>query len=112
MDAADLKRAYCALPAEKQISVLAWLAHELTIIGRIFYSDDGPQGRAAERDVLIAINELQHQLAAQIGHLADQELKRYPDDVFMDIVFERSCDTRWADTFLKAFHRVLSRHRT
>ena len=71
MTAHELRQLYGRCSPAKQLSILSWLAHEVTVIARMFYSDNGPQGRAAERDVMIALNELQHQLTAQAGHLAD-----------------------------------------
>jgi hypothetical protein len=40
---------------------------------------------------LIGLSELQHQLSAQIGHYLDgEEIKVYPIDVFVEILFEKA----------------------
>jgi hypothetical protein len=87
---------------------LAGLAHEMTVVGRSFYSDS-PQGQVVPSDVMIALNELQHQITGQQWHLADEDEERYPDDVFVNILFDRAANPRVEKDFLRSFERVVSR---
>ena len=90
------------------MSILAGLAHNLTVVARSFYSDS-PQGQVVPSDVMIALNELQHQISGQLRHLADEDEKRYPDDVFVNILFERAANPKLEKDFLRYFERVISR---
>jgi hypothetical protein len=90
------------------MSILAGLAHNLTVVARSFYSDS-PQGQVVPSDVMIALNELQHQISGQQWHLADEDQKRYPDDVFVNGLFERAANPKLEKDFLRYFERVISR---
>jgi hypothetical protein len=82
------RRAYSASSPEVQLSILAELSHELTILLRSFYTDD-TQGQHVPAEVAIAINELQHLITGQQRHLSKDEQQRYPDEVFLSILVER-----------------------
>jgi hypothetical protein len=100
----ELRDAYCKSSSKAQLSLLSGLAHEMTIVGRSFYSD-GP----APSDGMIALNELQHQITGQLRHLVAEDGERYPDDVFVNILFELVAKTELEKDFPRSFERVLSR---
>src|SRR4051812_45507402 len=75
---------YGALPDEGKIACLAHLSHELTIVFRGWLLE------GATATQLSPLNELQHQISSMIRHLSLREPKRYPDDVFIRILFERA----------------------
>ena len=85
MDIPQAKKQYLSLPKTSKRFVLASLAHQLTISARSAYL---PEYGLEERfNTLQAFNEIQHQVSAQLDHkLTGAE--SYPDDVFLDIVFE------------------------
>ena len=103
-----LRETYCMSPPRVQLSILAGLAHEMTIVGRSFYLDS-PQGQRVPSEVMIALNELQHQITGQQRHLADEDLERYPDDVFISILFDRAATLKLERELLRSFERVVSR---
>jgi hypothetical protein len=41
-----------------------------------------------DSDLLRSFNEAHNRLAEQLSHLLDDEMKRYPDDVFANIVVD------------------------
>jgi hypothetical protein len=68
------------------------IAHDLTICTREFEAVREPfKNPALVIKMLIGLSELQHQLSAQIGHYMDgEEVKVYPVDVFVQILFEKA----------------------
>ena len=104
----EIREVYRKSSPRVQLSILAGLAHELTVVARVFYSDS-PQGQVVPSDVMIALNELQHQITGQQWHLANKDKERYPEDVFVSILFERSAHPKLENYFLGAFDRVISR---
>ena len=93
---------YHQLSPTLQARLLASLSHDLTIVARSY---DGPEGREALSGILVALNELQHQITAQIGHLIGNE-ERYPDDVFVEILFEHAEKSGLMPAFLRSIERV------
>jgi hypothetical protein len=68
---------------------LSSLADRLTIVGRDAYPSATPGISDAVRIArLQSVNELQHQIAQQIGRYLDDDPNRYPDEVFWDILAE------------------------
>lgn len=79
--------AYAKLSREDQSYLLARLSHELTVCVRGCYSSAPQVVNSRAGSPVGAINEIQHQLSAHIGHLIKNDGKRYPDDVFIQTVF-------------------------
>jgi hypothetical protein len=78
------KHKFATLSDQKKIVLLAYLAHDLTVCVRgIFLDQSGDELLKSLR----AFNELQHQISAHIGRLADGS-EKYPDDVFTNILDE------------------------
>jgi hypothetical protein len=94
--------AYSALSAKNQARFLARLAHEMTVWGRDAYkvltADD-----AVSAELLTGYNELQHKISAHLMHLLEDNNLRYPDDVFINILFDMApaarCEGKLAGVF-------------
>jgi hypothetical protein len=108
MTSEDIKAQYAKAAPNEQLVILAGLAHEVTIIGRAYYTN-GPDGQDAPGPTMIALNELQHQISGQMSHLARNNALRYPDDVFVNILFERAQYGHLEEEFLRGFALVISR---
>jgi hypothetical protein len=86
MTATEWKTAYLALTAQEKAEVLSLLAHKLTICARAISA--GPVDRAAALAQLAALNEAQHTVLGQLLALVRKESNGYPDEVFVDGLFE------------------------
>src|SRR5947208_10996417 len=97
--------AYGALPPKGQARFLADLAHDVTFWTR--YAYPGAEGPAGDTERLRGSNELLHRLTEQLRDLLAQDRGRYPDDVFVTILFERArpagCEERLTGVFQELF---------
>lgn len=89
MDIDTEKQAYTSWNRTVQLRFVTELAAKATIHAREYYA---AATEAAAVDGLRATNELIHSLAFHALHLVDETdaAKRYPDDVFVDIVVEKA----------------------
>ncbi len=94
--------AYSALPAKNQARFLARLAPEMTVWGRDSYKVLTGND-AVSAALLTAYNELQHKISAHVMHLLEDNNKRYPDHVFINILFDMApsahCEEKMAGVF-------------
>lgn len=74
-------------PQRKPLAV-SLLAHNLTIAARAAYADEAEEGRQARK--LRALNELQHTVSAKLMALAGEDPGRFPDEGFLDVLFEKA----------------------
>jgi hypothetical protein len=79
---------FVALPLDHKLRMLSILSHNLTICARSAYSSEVDDGLARKR--LRAFNELLHLVTGHLMHILAHDSKRYPDDVFMSILFEEA----------------------
>jgi len=77
---------YLALNRQQQVLMLAKLADRLTIVARDTYD---LQGGVADAVRLRAVNEAQHRISAQLLRLLTDDARRYPDDVFANILVDQ-----------------------
>jgi hypothetical protein len=77
---------YLALDHRQQILMLAKLANRLTIVARDTYD---LQGGVADAARLRVVNEAQHRILAQLLRLLTDDARRYPDDVFANILVDQ-----------------------
>ena len=77
---------YLALDRQGQILLLAKLANRLTIVARDTYD---LQGGVADEVRLKAVNEAQHRILSQLLRLLTDDARRYPDDVFANILVDQ-----------------------
>ena len=79
---------YTQRSEEQQLRILCRLSFYLTIGARTYYSVDTQLDNAL--NAMEIFNELQHSITGQILQLLDGSNKRYPDDVFINILVETS----------------------
>jgi hypothetical protein len=94
--------AYSALAPNKQAIFLAELAFETTVWARGSYllltGDDH-----ASAELLTRYNELQHKITAHLMHLLNGNALRYPDEVFVNILFDMSGVANCQDKLSRMF---------
>jgi hypothetical protein len=88
MDKNEIRFVFVAMPSERKLRVLALWAHNLTVCARSTYSPEVVDDVARKR--LRTFNEILHTLTGQLLHLVSNDLGRYPDEVFIDILFEKA----------------------
>ncbi len=103
MTASEVKAAFIRMSPQRQMQVLSRLALELTLQARCVYP--GQVGEQVAVKKLPALNELQHTVTGQLAHLAAGDERRYADDVFVAILFEKA--GRWENGLAEAFERSL-----
>jgi hypothetical protein len=81
----DVSARYAAMDIRRQLIFLAKLAHRLTLVGRETY--DG-HGGVADSEKLRSINEAQHRISGQQLKMLTDDPRRYPDDVFANILVD------------------------
>jgi hypothetical protein len=82
------KSMFLALPQDKKILFLSLLAHEITIGARGAYPEQVEKDEDTNK--LVTFNELQHNITSQVAHMLAKDDKRYPDEVLIDILFEKA----------------------
>ena len=82
----EAKSAFLAMPPRTKLRVLSLLAHNLTVCARSAYLPEVGDYLARKR--LHAFNELLHTTTGQLMHTVVEDLNSYPDNVFMDTLFE------------------------
>ena len=110
MTQAEVKQAFAGMQPDQQLRILALVALNVTVAARTAYP-----GQVEERLVagkLRAFNEVLHTIAGQLLHLIDEDSNRYPDDVFIDALFERAqhgdCASDLADAFAWSYSATSS----
>jgi hypothetical protein len=103
----DLKLFFSRLQADQKAMFLCLVGHEITIYAREAY----PRETGAE-DVnkLAVFNEMLHSITSQLRHLLAGDNKRYTDDAFIEIIWNRaikgSCDNELTWAFQSAMKQV------
>jgi hypothetical protein len=84
----SLRVSYGQQSVKQQIYALCLLSSYLTLEGRSLY----PPSISIEQayKVLKTINEIQHSIVNQLIPLLTDNPRRYPDDVFINIIIEKS----------------------
>lgn len=102
--------AYSALSLDKKINLLSTLALELTISARGAYPAEEQEPDKDSFIRLVWLNEIQHTVAGQLIKMIDKDEERYPDNVFLEITFEKasngSCETDLLTALKFSFKRV------
>jgi hypothetical protein len=105
MTADEVIRGFAGLPPQKQAHVLARLALDLTIHARCAYPGQVDERVAAGK--LSAFNELQHTVAGHLTHLTAGDVRRYPDEVLVAILFDKARAGQCERDLAEAFERSL-----
>ncbi len=82
----EIKPLYLTMSADRKLQILSLVAHNLTICARTASFPEVPDPVARRK--LLGLNELLHLATGQMMHMVCGDQKRYPDDVFMDILLE------------------------
>ena len=100
--------AFSRLSPDKQAQVLCLLSFNLTLLARAHYPSPSGTASPGDFDVLRAVNELQHSIVSQMGALLEGSPKRYPDDVFVQILIAKgqSLDERVIDYLARALDKL------
>ena len=89
---------------EEKIDVLVQFAHALTILARDTY-EVGTEG-LGNPSRLRGINEIQHRVTSFLIALRKNDVKRYPDDVLMRIIWEHPEDLALQRQLREAFTHI------
>jgi len=77
---------FAAMGAEDQVLVLVRLANRLSLMARETYAAGGG---VSDSDRLRRFNEAENRILAQTERLVMSDSRRYPDDVFADILCDQ-----------------------
>jgi hypothetical protein len=99
----EVKRRFRELNESQKPRVVGLMIHYLTIAARDAY-DKSPQ---AGNRRLRAMNEKIHVAIGKLDDLLTGTTKTYPDDVFIDIVFDKY-GTEWERDIIAAFEHAFS----
>lgn len=100
-------RSFVDLSREEKLHCLLRFAHELTIVARDSYDANGDG--VAEPRRLRTLNEMQHRLLANCVALLEDDPKRYPDEVLLEMLLDHPQDVMLETAVRQAFDRTLSR---
>ena len=84
----EVKDMFVGMQPDQQLRVLVLFAHNITLAARTAYPGQVEEHRVAGK--LRAFNEVLHTITGQLMHLIEEDPNRYPDDVFIDALFERA----------------------
>jgi hypothetical protein len=98
--------AYTELSPHEKLHCLLCFAHELTILARENY-DSSSQG-VSQPQRLRTLNEMQHRLLATGIALYEDDPKRYPDEVLLEMLLEHPEDPAFEVQVRQAFDRARS----
>jgi hypothetical protein len=104
----NIKASFLDLPPTRQTQLLAQLALEWTVYARGAYPGQVDEREAARK--LPVFNEVEHTITGQLAHLVVGDLARYPDDVLIDILFEKAQQGGCAGELARAFEWSFSRN--
>lgn len=90
--------AYSKASLTCQARFLAKLLSHLTMTARITY--EVGQG-VADSDLLRSFNEAHNRVTSQLSHLLEGEVKRYPDDVFANIIIDNLINVRFSEASIR-----------
>ncbi|HXG07308.1 MAG TPA: hypothetical protein VNI77_08300 [Nitrososphaera sp.] len=99
------KSSFIALPIGQKIYFLSLLSHQVTVYARGAYPEQTQDEKVVGK--LMTFNELQHNISGLLRDMLAKDEKRYPDDVFIDILFGKAqtggCESDLAGAFDFAF---------
>jgi hypothetical protein len=98
--------AYAKATPSSQARFLAKLLSHLTTAGRTTYLVGHG---VSDGDLLRSFNEAHNRLASQLSHLLDREARRYPDDVFANIIIDNLVNVRFDEGKIANLLRELMR---
>src|SRR5262249_16912237 len=84
----EMRAAFLSMLPKRKMSLLALWAHNLTICARSATLPEVNDSTGRKR--LGCLNEVLHVATGQLIHLVTEDANRYPDDVFIAILFEKA----------------------
>jgi hypothetical protein len=100
MTADEARTTFADLSPQRKLQVVSLLAHNLTVAARGWYPGESDEGKAARK--LRVFNELLHTISAKLTALASGDPQRFPDDGFLDVLFEKAQQDRCEGELLQA----------
>jgi len=99
-----IKNYFSAIPAKQKMYFLALLAHDITVCARGSYPGEVQEEEVIKK--LCALNEIQHNVTGQLVHMLANDNRSYPDETFIDIIFEKARDGDCEEDLIAAFKFV------
>jgi hypothetical protein len=103
------KSSFLALSTERKTHFLSSLAHQITVCARGVYPEQKPEAKTVEK--LSTFNEMQHIISGHLRNMLAGDEKRYPDEVFLNILLEEAeiggCESELAIAFDFALRHLL-----
>jgi hypothetical protein len=109
MTAEEARTTFSDLSPQRKLQIVSLLAHNLSVAARGWYPGQTDDGKAARK--LRVFNELLHTVSAKMMALASGDPEQFPDQGFLDVLFEKaqqessesqlvqaivcSCSARW-----------------
>jgi hypothetical protein len=106
MTANEAKQAFLAVPGDRKARVVALVGHNLTICARGAYPGQVEDQVSLSR--LTTFNELQHTITAKLMQLGAAEPNRFPDDAFVDVLFEKAARGKCENALVWALAQAVS----
>ena len=88
MTKSEFLQMYAVLDSPAKARFLAVLSNQLTIFMREEYDESADCARRVKR--LMGANELQHHISSELRHHLEGDPDRYPDEVLLNILFEKA----------------------
>jgi hypothetical protein len=84
----EVKAKFLALPEDRRARVVSLLAYNLTLGARAIFAVPVEEGLAVKK--LRALNELQHMVSARLMRVVAGQQQDYPDEDFLDALFDQA----------------------
>ncbi len=107
LEKADVVQEYSAVSDADKLRLLASLARNLTASARGVQFDYRSFASIASQK-LLAFNDLQEQISTMTVQLLEHDDNRYPDDVFVEVLFDLAEKADVADELAWAFTTALA----
>jgi hypothetical protein len=111
MSGDEIRSVFCGLQSEEQALFLAILLHKSTMWARSRYPEINPDEPSQVVSKLKGFNEFSHCVSAQLRAILENNKKRYPDDVFFNILVEQSCLTGCHVEVAESFRELYEKNR-
>jgi hypothetical protein len=100
MSPEEARTTFSALSPQRKLQVACLLAHNLTVAARGWYPGETDDNKSARK--LRVFNELLHTVSAKLMALASGDPHRFPDQGFLDVLFEKAQQDRCENDLLQA----------
>jgi len=101
MDMNEALSLYCDKSDQEKMKILARLSHQLTILARGTYELESDDLSAPKK--LRCINEIMHRVLGQLNKYLNSDSSRYPDQLFIKMIFDMAGSCQFEDELLSGF---------